>query len=100
MKSGDMIEVGKALARIDIGSGPDWTSEDGSDAELETEAATASEVPAGSTANTAKEPRVDGISRPADRVRATPPRTQDCAPPRTRHRLHKRHRPARPHREG
>ncbi|WP_027993235.1 acetoin dehydrogenase dihydrolipoyllysine-residue acetyltransferase subunit [Sinorhizobium meliloti] len=69
---GDMIEVGKALARIDIGSGPDWTAEDGSDAELETEAATASEVPAGSTANTAKEPRVDGISRPADRVRATP----------------------------
>jgi pyruvate dehydrogenase E2 component (dihydrolipoamide acetyltransferase) len=69
---GDMIEVGKPLARIDIGSGPDWTAEDGPDAELETEAGTASEVPGGSTANTAKEPRVDGVSRPGGRVRATP----------------------------
>ncbi|MFQ6158046.1 acetoin dehydrogenase dihydrolipoyllysine-residue acetyltransferase subunit [Sinorhizobium meliloti] len=69
---GDMIEVGKPLARIDIGSGPDWTAEDGPGAELETEAGTASEVPGGSTANTAKEPRVDGVSRPGGRVRATP----------------------------
>nr|WP_314092982.1 acetoin dehydrogenase dihydrolipoyllysine-residue acetyltransferase subunit [uncultured Shinella sp.] len=30
---GDMVEVGKPLARIDIGDGPDWTTEDGAEAD-------------------------------------------------------------------
>lgn len=67
---GDMIEVGKPLARIDIGSGPDWTAEDGSTAEPETEAAVAQ---AEATADTAKERALDdALMRSGDRVRATP----------------------------
>ncbi|MDX1050083.1 acetoin dehydrogenase dihydrolipoyllysine-residue acetyltransferase subunit [Sinorhizobium medicae] len=67
---GDMIEVGKPLARVDIGSGPDWTAEDGSAAEPETEAAV---TKAEATADTAKEPPLDDDpKRPGDRVRATP----------------------------
>lgn len=36
---GDTVEVGVALARIDIGSGPDWTAEDGAQGEPAAEAA-------------------------------------------------------------
>lgn len=44
---GDVIEVGKPLARIEIGQGPDWTLEDGEDAEIGVEAAVASTMPSG-----------------------------------------------------
>jgi len=32
---GDVVEVGKPLARIEIGAGPDWTAEEGAEAEPE-----------------------------------------------------------------
>lgn len=38
---GDMIEVGKPLARIDIGDGPDWTADEGDGAEASEELAVA-----------------------------------------------------------
>ncbi|WP_337270195.1 acetoin dehydrogenase dihydrolipoyllysine-residue acetyltransferase subunit [Oryzifoliimicrobium ureilyticus] len=38
---GDTIEVGMPLARIDIGAGPDWTSEEGEESQSSTEAAVA-----------------------------------------------------------
>jgi pyruvate dehydrogenase E2 component (dihydrolipoamide acetyltransferase) len=43
---GDVIEVGKPLARIDIGAGPDWTAEDGEEAMPAEEAAVASTMDA------------------------------------------------------
>jgi len=45
---GDVIEVGKPLARIDIGTGPDWTADEGEEAMPADEAAAASamETPA------------------------------------------------------
>ena len=39
---GDTVEVGIALARIEIGDGPDWTSEDGEEEQPAIEAAVAS----------------------------------------------------------
>ncbi|WP_281041228.1 acetoin dehydrogenase dihydrolipoyllysine-residue acetyltransferase subunit [Mesorhizobium sp. M8A.F.Ca.ET.218.01.1.1] len=39
---GDMIDVGKPLARIDIGDGPDWTAGEGDESETTGEAAVAS----------------------------------------------------------
>lgn len=44
---GDTVEVGAALARIDIGAGPDWTAEEGAEAEPAAEAAVASTMEAG-----------------------------------------------------
>lgn len=44
---GDVVEVGKPLARIEIGDGPDWTLEEGEEAELEAEAAVAATMHSG-----------------------------------------------------
>lgn len=41
---GDMIEVGKPLARIDIGDGPDWTADEGDEAEATEELAVAATI--------------------------------------------------------